>query len=92
MNIYVGNLSQKVNKYDLKGIFEEYGKVISVKIILDKYTGRSKGFAFIEMDNMHEAKNAINELNGLTVKMKNIVVHEAKPKNNDFYRFQSVSR
>ena len=82
MNIYVGNLNQRVNKYDLKEIFEEYGKVISVKIIKDKHTGRSKGFAFVEMDNMHDAKNAINELNGNKFQMKNIVVNEAKNKSH----------
>ncbi|MBA7547512.1 hypothetical protein ES705_39934 [subsurface metagenome] len=86
MNIYVGNLGHKVNKYDLKEIFEEYGKVISAKIITDKLTGKSKGFAFVEMDNIHEAKNAINELNGSTYKMRNIVVNEAKAKESNLYR------
>ena len=83
MNIYVGNLSYKVNQYDLKEIFEEYGKVISVKIISDKHTGKSKGFAFVKMDNLHEAKNAIVELNGGSLKRRNIVVTEAKPKHNN---------
>ena len=50
MNIYVGNLSYGVDESQLKGIFEQYGEVSSVKIINDKFTGRSKGFGFVEMD------------------------------------------
>lgn len=88
MKIYIGNLSYKVNKYDLKEIFEEYGKVISVKIITDKHSGKSKGFAFVEMDNIHEAKNAVNELNGSTLRMRNIIVNEAKAREGKFFRVQ----
>jgi RNA recognition motif-containing protein len=80
MNIYVGNLSFKVKESDLKEIFEEYGEVSSVKIITDKYSGKSKGFAFVDMQNDDEAKNAIEELNGTEVNERAIVVNEARPK------------
>ena len=80
MNIYVGNLDFKVNEEDLKGIFEEYGKVSEAKIITDKYSGRSKGFGFVVMDNTKEAKTAISELSGATLEKRQIIVNEARPK------------
>ena len=83
MNIYVGNLSYKVEESELKGFFEEYGEVSSVKIITDKYSGRSKGFAFIEMNNEEEAKAAINELNGKEIDGRQIVVNVARPRRTD---------
>ena len=86
MNIYVGNLSFKVEEQELTKLFEEYGEVSSVKIINDKYSGRSKGFAFVVMDNEEEAKNAINELNGHSVDNREIVVNEARPRRDNFSR------
>lgn len=80
MNIFVGNLNFKIEEYDLKEIFEEYGEVDSAKIITDKFTGRSKGFGFIEMPNAAEATKAIEELNGGELEGRNIVVNEAKPR------------
>ena len=80
MNIYVGNLDFKVKEDDLEGIFEEYGTVSSAKIIVDKYSGRSKGFGFVTMENQDEAKNAINELNGAMLENREMIVNEAKPK------------
>lgn len=80
MNIYVGNLDYKVDENDLKGIFEEYGSVSEVKIITDKYSGRSKGFGFVTMDDSAEGKKAISELNGTTVGSREIVVNEAREK------------
>ncbi len=80
MNIYVGNLDFKVNEKDLEDIFTEYGTVSSVKIIVDKYDGRSKGFGFVEMDNDEEAKKAISELNGTPLKSRDITVNEARPR------------
>ncbi|MBN3034792.1 MAG: RNA-binding protein [Bacteroidales bacterium] len=80
MNIYVGNLDFKVNETDLEGIFQEYGTVGSVKIITDKYNGKSKGFGFVTMENPEEAMKAINELNGATLENREIIVNEAKPK------------
>ncbi|MBN1599295.1 MAG: RNA-binding protein [Bacteroidales bacterium] len=84
MNIYVGNLDFKVKEKDLEGIFEDYGKVNSVKIITDKYSGRSKGFGFVEMENNDDAVKAIKELNGATVENREIVVNEARPKRKDY--------
>lgn len=80
MNIYVGNLDFKVNEKDLQGIFEEYGTVNSVKIITDKFSGRSKGFGFVDMDNDSEAKKAINELNGAVLEKREMIVNEARPR------------
>lgn len=84
MNIYVGNLSFKVEESELSKLFGEYGEVSSVKIITDKYSGRSKGFSFVVMDNDEEAKNAINELNGVAVDSREIVVNEARPRRDNF--------
>ena len=80
MNIYVGNLDFKVNENDLENLFQEYGETSSVKIITDKYSGRSKGFGFVIMDDQDEAKRAIEELNGVTLKDREITVNEAKPR------------
>ncbi|MBN1415195.1 MAG: RNA-binding protein [Bacteroidales bacterium] len=80
MNIYVGNLDFKVNENDLKSIFEPFGTVTEVKIITDKYTGKSKGFAFIIMENHKEASQAIEELNGTTLENRAITVNEARPR------------
>jgi len=84
MNIYVGNLDFKVNEDELKELFEAYGNVSSNKIITDKYSGRSKGFGFITMDNNDEANKAIQELNGNVFKSREIIVNEAKPKKENY--------
>jgi len=86
MNIYVGNLDYNVNENDLTGVFEEYGAVSSVKIITDKFSGRSKGFGFVIMDNDEEANKAIEELNGATFENRKMVVNEARPRSNDGFR------
>ncbi|MFZ0454354.1 MAG: RNA-binding protein [Ignavibacteriaceae bacterium] len=83
MNIYVGNLSQDVTEEDLNKLFSAYGKVTSVKIIKDMYSNTSKGFGFLEFSQNSEAQKAINELNSKELKGKEIVVNEARPKNND---------
>lgn len=80
MNIYVGNLNYKVNEASLEEIFTEYGEVSDVKIIMDKFSGRSKGFGFVTMENEAEAKKAIEELNGATYADRQMVVNEARPK------------
>ncbi|HCI69813.1 MAG TPA: RNA-binding protein, partial [Balneola sp.] len=64
MNIYVGNLSYGVSEDNLREVFEAYGEVSSCKVITDKYSGRSKGFGFVEMDNDSEAQAAIDQLDG----------------------------
>ncbi|MDF1550043.1 MAG: RNA-binding protein [Bacteroidales bacterium] len=84
MNIYVGNLDFKVNENDLEGIFGEYGAVSSAKIIMDKYSGRSKGFGFVEMDDTESASKAIKELHGAKLESRVIVVNEAKPKKENY--------
>jgi RNA recognition motif-containing protein len=86
MNIYVGNLDFRVDENDLLEIFEEYGTVNSSKIITDKYSGRSKGFGFITMEDEAEANKAIKELNGATFENRNLVVNEAKPRKDHFNR------
>ena len=83
MNIYVGNLPFNLGEEDLKEIFEEYGTVTSAKIISDKFTGRSKGFGFVEMEDNDEAGNAIKELNNAEVGGRNIKVNESQPRSND---------
>jgi RNA recognition motif-containing protein len=80
MNIYVGNLDYKVNESDLESLFSEYGTVSSVKIISDKYNGRSKGFGFVEMENHDEANKAVSGLNGSSLKSRDITVNESKPR------------
>ncbi len=81
MNMYVGNLSYNVGEGDLRHVMEEYGTVDSVKLIVDRDTRRSKGFAFIEMPDIDEAKKAISELNGAEYEGRMMVVKEALPKN-----------
>ncbi len=80
MNIYVGNLDYKVSESDLESLFSEYGTVSSVRIISDKYNGRSKGFGFVEMENNDEAKKAVSGLNGSSLKSRDLTVNEAKPR------------
>ena len=80
MNIFVGSLPFSVEEADLRGYFEEYGTVESVKIISDKFTGRSKWFGFVEMPNDAEAQKAIDELNGGTIEGRKIVVNKSEPK------------
>ncbi|ALM48836.1 RNA-binding protein [Flavobacterium psychrophilum] len=80
MNIFVGSLPFSLEEADLRESFEAYGAVESVKIITDKFTGRSKGFGFVEMSNDDEAQKAIDELNGATVAGRTIVVNKSEPK------------
>ena len=81
MNMYIGNLSYNVREADLREVMEEYGTVESVKLIVDRDTRISKGFAFIEMPETSEAKRAIEELNGATYEGRPMVVKEALPRN-----------
>lgn len=80
MNIFVGSLPFSLEEADLREYFEEYGEVSSVKIITDKFTGRSKGFGFVEMENDEVAQKAIEELNGAEVNGRSIVVNKSEPK------------
>ncbi len=83
MNIYIGNLPYRIVEEDLKEIFEEYGEVTSAKVIKDKFTGRSKGFGFVEMSDEAEGKKAVEELNNAELEGRNIKVSEAHPRTED---------
>ena len=80
MNIYVANIPWKASEEQLKQLFAEYGEVSSAKSIMDKVTQRSRGFGFIEMADDTAGRNAINELNGFDFLGKNLVVNEARPR------------
>lgn len=80
MNIYVGNLPFKFREQELQDLFAEYGEVTRAQIITDKYSGRSKGFGFVEMAEKADGENAINELNGKEVDGRPLKINEAFPK------------
>ncbi|MBS1606633.1 MAG: RNA-binding protein [Bacteroidetes bacterium] len=86
MNIYVSNLSFNVQDEDLREFFTPYGEVTSARIIMDKATGQSRGFGFVEMSDDAAAKKAIEELNNATVEGRNIKVTEARPKEDKPFR------
>jgi len=83
MNIYVGNLHYGITEDELRELFEEYGEVMSVKIITDKYSGRSKGYGFVEMSDDKEAQKAIETLNEADLKGRNIRVNQARERQDD---------
>jgi RNA recognition motif-containing protein len=80
MNIYVGNLSYEVTQDELQQLFGQHGEVSSVNIIMDKFTGRSKGFGFVEMPKSDQAQAAITKVNGMELKGRALNVNEARPK------------
>lgn len=80
MNIYVGNLSYKMTDDDLEKLFSSFGSVSASKIVIDRETGRSKGFGFVEMPNQGEGDEAIRQLDGKEIEGRNIKVNVAKPK------------
>ena len=80
MNIYTGNLGRDVSEEDLRQAFQTFGKVESVTLIKDKFTGESRGYAFIEMQSTDEAQAAIDGLNGKELKGRTIVVNQARPR------------
>lgn len=80
MNIYVGNLSWGLKEQDLADLFTPFGEVASAKIVMDKFTNRSKGFGFVDMPNDEQAQAAIAQLNGSEVDGRNLVVNESRPK------------
>ncbi len=82
MNMYVGNLNYQIAEEDLREMFEEYGEVKSVKMIMDRDTGRSKGFAFVEMYEKHDAQIAMDELNGAVIDGKPLKVNAARRKDD----------
>jgi cold-inducible RNA-binding protein len=88
MNIYVGNLSYSYSEAELKELFEEFGEVESAKIISDKYSGQSKGFGFVTMVDNTTSASAIQGLNGKNIGGKDIIVNEARPKNDNFFKYK----
>jgi RNA recognition motif-containing protein len=80
MNIYVGNLSHDITEDELRQAFADHGEVASANVISDKFTGRSRGFGFVEMPKDDEARAAIEALNGTDLKGRTLNVNEAKPR------------
>jgi len=80
MNIYVGNLAYAVTEEELREVFAEYGDVDSAKIISDKFSGRSKGFGFVEMPQDSQGEEAIAKLDGYSLKGRDMKVNKARPK------------
>ena len=82
MNIYVGNLGFDVSDEELEAAFREFGQVDSAQVIMDRYSGRSRGFGFVEMPNSTEAQAALEGLNGKELKGRAIVVNEARARDS----------
>ncbi|MBN9298848.1 MAG: RNA-binding protein [Filimonas sp.] len=80
MNIYVSNLGYDFREQDLNKLFSEFGEVTSAKVIIDKFTNKSKGFAFVEMPDDHAAATAIKELNGKLIEGRPVRISEARPR------------
>jgi len=80
MNIYVGNLSFNASEDDIRQAFAAFGEVSTVSIIKDQFSGRPRGFAFVEMQNSNEANSAIAALNGKDMQGRNLIVNEAQPR------------
>ena len=80
MNMYIGNLAYDVTENDLRNAFSEFGEVSSVKIITDKFSGRPKGFGFVEMPDNSEADQAIKSLNGQVLNGRSIKVNQSEPR------------
>jgi RNA recognition motif-containing protein len=81
MVLYVGNVNFNLSSRDLGDIFSEFGTVLNVNVVTDRESGRSKGFAFVEMGSKEEGRKAIQELNGALVEGRNLRVNEAQPRN-----------
>lgn len=92
MNIYVGNLSYEVTEEELQQEFKAFGEVTSVRIITDKYSGRPKGFAFVEMPTVSEGQAAITGLDGKTLKDRTLKVSAARPRSDNRDRWSSEDR
>jgi len=80
MNLYVGNLAYSMRDDDLNALFTDHGDVDSARVIMDRMSGRSKGFGFVEMSDEEAAKAAIEALNGTEIEGRNVVVNEARPR------------
>ena len=82
MNLYVGNLLSNVSEKDLRNAFEQFGQVREVRLIVDKHSGQSKGYGFVEMSSKDKAEKAISEMNGKEFMGRIVNVNPAKPKIN----------
>ena len=82
--LYVGNLAYSVSNSDLESLFSQAGQVQSATVIMDKFSGQSKGFGFVEMTTSDEASKAIAQFNDSELKGRNIKVNEAKPRESSF--------
>ncbi len=80
MDIYVGNLPYEVSDEELEAVFAEYGQVASARVITDRFSGRPRGFGFVEMGNESEAQAAIDALNGRDLKGRPLTVNQARPR------------
>jgi cold-inducible RNA-binding protein len=80
MKLYVGNLPFQTSENELRAAFEEYGQVSSASLVMDRETGRPRGFGFVEMPNDEEARAAINGLNGQNMGGRDLTVNEARPR------------
>ena len=82
MKLYVGGLAYSVTDDTLRTFFEAQGKVVSATVIKDRDSGTSKGFGFVEMDDVKDGQKAITELNGKPLEGRNIMVNQARPQEN----------
>ena len=80
MNIFVGSLPYSTTDEELEAAFTEYGEVTSARVIMDRYTGRSRGFGFVEMSNQEQAEAAIRAMNGKDFQGRALTVNEARPR------------
>jgi len=80
MDIYVGNLSYDTTDDDLQGLFQQYGSVVSARVIVDKMSGRSRGFGFVEMPEQAEGEKAIEATNGMEFQGRTLRVNESQPR------------
>lgn len=80
MNLYISNLSYNISDEDLRQLFADYGEITSAKVIMDRETGRSRGFGFVELSDDELAKKAIEELNQASYDGKVINITEARPR------------
>lgn len=92
MNLFINNLAWATTEEELHEMLSQHGEVTSVKIITDKMTGRSRGFAFAEMPDNAAAQKAIDALNGVNLKGRNININEARPKTDRPDNFQRRDR
>jgi len=83
MNIYIGNLPYSISEDELRDLFAAHGEVSSANIIMDRDSGRSKGFGFIEMPEKTQGEAAINAINETDVQGRNVRVNEARPRNDN---------